>query len=93
MRHSIPERQGRAFRLRRLFQAPREAVFDAWTNAEVLREWWAAMPTMSPGEIEVDLREGGRYRMAMVADDGQVHTVTGEYTEVRPPERLVYTWT
>jgi len=80
-------------RLQRRINAPRERVFDAWTNPDVLRTWWAAMPTMKPGDIEVDLREGGRYRMSMVTDTGEVHTVTGEYTEVRRPERLVYTWT
>jgi uncharacterized protein YndB with AHSA1/START domain len=80
-------------RVQRHFAAPRERVFDAWTDADVLRDWWAAMPTMSPGEIEIDLREGGRYRMQMRADDGQVHTVAGEYREVRRPERLAYTWT
>ena len=80
-------------RLQRRFDAPRELVFDAWTNEDVLRDWWAAMPTMSPGEIEVDLREGGRYRMEMRADNGEVHTVVGEYREVRRPERVAYTWT
>jgi len=85
--------QGTVVRVQRRFEAPRERVFDAWTNPDVLREWWAAMPTMSPGEIDVDLREGGRYRMQMVADTGDVHTVVGEYKEVRRPERLAYTWT
>ena len=80
-------------RVQRRFDAPRERVFDAWTNEEVLRDWWAAMPTMSPGEIEVDLRPGGRYRMQMVTDTGEVHTVVGEYTEVDRPARLAYTWT
>jgi uncharacterized protein YndB with AHSA1/START domain len=51
------------------------------------------MPTMSPGEIDVDLREGGRYRMQMRTDTGEVHTVVGEYREVRKPERIAYTWT
>lgn len=85
--------QETVLRLQRRFDAPRERVFDAWTNPEVLREWWSAMPTMTPGEIEVDLREGGRYRMSMHADTGEVHTVVGEYTELRPPERIAYTWT
>ena len=80
-------------RVQRRFAAPRERVFDAWTNEDVLRDWWSAMPTMSPGEIEVDLREGGRYRMEMVTDEGEVHAVVGEYREVRRPERVAYTWT
>jgi uncharacterized protein YndB with AHSA1/START domain len=80
-------------RLQRRFDAPRERVFDAWTDPDVLREWWSAMPAMSPGEIDVDLREGGRYRMQMRTDTGEVHTVVGEYKEVRRPERIAYTWT
>jgi uncharacterized protein YndB with AHSA1/START domain len=80
--------------LSRRFDASRERVFDAWTNPEVLRRWWAAAPAWEPGEAEVDLREGGRYRLSMKnTDDGAVHTVVGEYTEVRRPERLAYTWT
>ena len=47
------------------FAAPRERVFDAWTNPEVLREWWAAAANMEPGDAQVDLREGGRYRLSM----------------------------
>ncbi len=86
--------QEAVLRLQRRFDAPRERVFDAWTNPEVLREWWAAAPTMSPGDAEVDLREGGRYRLSMRDDEsGEVHTLVGEYTEIRPPERLAYTWT
>jgi uncharacterized protein YndB with AHSA1/START domain len=80
-------------RLSRRFEAPRERVFDAWTNPDVLREWWAAVPTWEPGDAEVDLRPGGRYRLSMTnTDDGATHTVVGEYTEVRRPERLAYTW-
>lgn len=85
-------RDGTVVRVQRRFAASPERVFDAWTNADVLRDWWSAMPTMSPGTIDVDLREGGRYRMEMVADDGAVHTAVGEYREIRRPERVVYTW-
>jgi uncharacterized protein YndB with AHSA1/START domain len=74
------------------FAAPREDVFDAWTNPEVLRRWWAAAPTWETPLAEVDTREGGSYRLSMRTDAGEVHTVGGEFTEVRPPERLAYTW-
>lgn len=85
-------RDGTAVQVQRRFAAPPERVFDAWTNADVLRDWWSAMPNMSPGTIDVDLREGGRYRMEMVADDGAVHTAVGEYREIHRPERIVCTW-
>ena len=81
-------------RLERRFAAPRDAVFDAWTNPDVLREWWAAQPTWDTPTADVDLREGGRYRLAMRdPDSGETHTLVGEYREIRRPERLVYTWT
>jgi uncharacterized protein YndB with AHSA1/START domain len=64
--------QETVLRLERRFDAPRDRVFDAWTNPDVLREWWSAMPSMSPGEIDVDLREGGRYRMEMRTGTGDV---------------------
>jgi uncharacterized protein YndB with AHSA1/START domain len=81
-----------ALRLERTFDAPREDVFDAWTNPEVLRRWWAGGPDWDTPSAEVDLREGGRYRLAMRNPEGDVHVVGGEYREIRRPERLVYTW-
>jgi uncharacterized protein YndB with AHSA1/START domain len=74
------------------FAAPRERVFDAWIDPEVLKRWWAAAPTWDTPLTEVDAREGGIYRLSMRTDTGDVHTVHGEFTEVRPPERLAYTW-
>lgn len=80
-------------RLERRFDAPPEAVFDAWTNPEVLRRWWAAGPDWDTPAAEVDLRPGGGYRLSMRnPETGDVHTVAGEYREVRRPEHLTYTW-
>jgi uncharacterized protein YndB with AHSA1/START domain len=80
-------------RMERRFEAPPEAVFDAWTNPEVLRRWWAAAPGWETPAAEVDLRAGGRYRLTMRDPAaGAEHTVGGEYVEVRRPERLTYTW-
>jgi uncharacterized protein YndB with AHSA1/START domain len=82
-----------ALELSHRFAAPREKVFDAWTNPEVLKQWWSAGETWETPLAEADARAGGRYRLSMRTDSGEVHTVFGEYREVRPPERLVYTWT
>jgi uncharacterized protein YndB with AHSA1/START domain len=81
-----------ALELSHRFKAPRERVFDAWTNPDVLRTWWAAGEAWSTPRADVDLRPGGRYRLSMQTDTGEIHTVGGEYREVQPPERLVYTW-
>lgn len=80
-------------RLERTFDAPAEDVFDAWTNPEVLRRWWAADPRWRTPVAEVDLRVGGAYRLSMEDPDaGTFHAVRGEYREVHRPERLVYSW-
>jgi uncharacterized protein YndB with AHSA1/START domain len=78
-------------RLERRFAASPDAVFDAWTNPEVLRRWWAAQPTWTSPGCELDLRVGGEYTLRMRADDGTIHAVAGEFREVERPERLVYT--
>ncbi len=80
-------------RLERTIEASPEEAFDAWTNPEVLRRWWAADPTWVTPIAEVDLRVGGRYRLSMEDPvSGTTHTVVGEYREVQRPERLVYSW-
>jgi uncharacterized protein YndB with AHSA1/START domain len=81
-----------ALELTHRFAAPRDEVFDAWTNPDVLRKWWSAADTWSTPLAEVDARPGGRYRLSMKTDEGEIHTVAGEYHEVDRPERLVYTW-
>jgi len=86
--------QSEQLRLERTFAAPREEVFRAWTQPEVLRRWWAAAPDWEGTRAEVDVRVGGRYRLSMRdPQSGDEHTVGGEYVEIDPPARLVYTWT
>ena len=80
-------------RLERTFDASPEQVFDAWTNPKVLKRWWAPGPDWESPLVEVDLRVGGRYRLATRnPESGQVHTVAGEYTEIDRPNRLSYSW-
>ena len=78
--------------LRRTFHAPREKVFRAWTDPEELKKWWGPEGYATPS-AEVDLRVGGKYRLGMrKLPDGEIFYLSGIYREVRPPERLVYTW-
>jgi uncharacterized protein YndB with AHSA1/START domain len=74
----------------RAFDAPRSLVWKAWTTPELVRRWWHA----KRGEMtvaEIDLREGGRWRYAMVTPDGMEVAFHGVYREVVPEERLVST--
>lgn len=77
----------------RTINAPRERVFGAWTNPEILMKWWGAGPDYHAGWVEVDLRVGGRYRLTMVHTEKEVtHAVAGEYQEIDRPHKLVHTW-
>lgn len=75
-----------------VYAVPRRRVFEAWTEEERVREWWAPEGFTDP-EIEIDLREGGAFRFAMKNADGEPVVAVGRFLEVTPPERLVYTWT
>lgn len=79
--------------LKRTFPAPRLRVFEAWTNPEVMKSWFCPGEDYSTPLAEVDLRVGGRYRVAMKSHArNTVHTATGVYREIKSPERLVFTW-
>jgi uncharacterized protein YndB with AHSA1/START domain len=71
---------------RRVAASP-ERVFAAWTDVEQLAAWW--WPQLAGTTYDVDARPGGRYRIQSPAIGA---TVTGVYTEVDPPRRLVFTW-
>ncbi len=83
--------QPTALSLNRFIRAPREKVFAAWTDPELLRQWWGPGPVSCP-EAHVDLREGGAYRLANLEVDGSITWITGRFERVRPPEELAYTW-
>lgn len=78
--------------IERTFAAAQARVFEAWTSPEVLRRWWGAGPDWTSPAVEIDLRPGGRYRLSMQDPSGLVRSVGGEYVEIDPPRRLVYTW-
>jgi uncharacterized protein YndB with AHSA1/START domain len=81
-----------AFEIRRRFRSPRETVFRAWTQPEALRRWWFPIG-WAPEAIELDLRVGGAYCIGMRPDViGARVSVRGRFLEVRPPERLRFTW-
>ena len=77
----------------RVIAAPRELVFRAWTEPERLQKWWGVQADYTTPIAEVDLRVGGKYRLGMRAPDNEhPFVVGGTYREVRPMEKLVYTW-
>lgn len=77
--------------LTRTLNAPIELVFEAWTDPKHLVHWWGPTDFTLP-HCEQDFRVGGKYRFCMRAPDGSDHWVRGEYTYIKPPSRLVFTW-
>ncbi len=89
----MPQAVGDYVRLTRLIRAPRQTVYDAWLDPEIRKRWWCASPEMKPGVCTIDPNPGGKYRVGMIAPDGKEHIVVGEFIELQPPDKLVFTWT
>jgi uncharacterized protein YndB with AHSA1/START domain len=75
----------------REFDAPLELVFDVLTKPEHVRNWFAPF-TCVVTECSIDLRVGGDYHIAFVAEDGTLCSFRGTYLEIEPPTRTVATW-
>jgi uncharacterized protein YndB with AHSA1/START domain len=75
----------------RVFDAPRDIVFGAWTDSKQAAQWWGpqGFTTIS---CEMDVRPGGVYRACMRSPEGVRHCRRGIYREVAAPERLVFTY-
>ena len=82
--------QNLTVRLTREFKAPIEKVFQAWTDPKILTQW------VGPKEVqttaaEVDLKVGGKYQFTLKLPDGNISNHYGEYREIDPPKKLVFT--
>jgi uncharacterized protein YndB with AHSA1/START domain len=76
--------------VRRLPAVP-DKVFKAWTDQRELAQWMGP-GDMTISDVEVDAREGGRYRITMRSKESKEFTAVGQYCEVKPAERIVMTW-
>lgn len=74
----------------RTFDAPRAAVWDAWTKPERMKRWWGPKGFTAP-VINIDLRVGGEYLSCMRSPEGKDFWSTGVYKEIVPQESIVYT--
>ncbi len=77
--------------MERLIPAPPERVFEYWTEPELVAKWFG------PGDFDVpssqlDLRPGGKWRTTIRSPEGKLRSVSGVYSAIEPPRRLVFTW-
>lgn len=76
--------------LERMLDAPRELVWRAWSDPELVKRWWAPRPYQTP-ECEMDLRPGGAFYTRMTGPDGFDVSGTGCFLEVVPAEKVIWT--
>ncbi len=75
----------------RVFDAPRDLVFEAHTSCEHLRRWWGPRK-YEIASCDVDFRPGGAWRIVHRGADGQEFGFSGEFREISRPERIVWTF-
>jgi uncharacterized protein YndB with AHSA1/START domain len=80
----------REVRLTRVFDAPIELVWMAWTDPRHMAQWWGPKSFTNP-VCELDVRPGGAIRIDMRAPNGTIYPMTGTFKEIVPRERLVFT--
>ena len=89
-----------AIRVRRTFAAPIEKAFQAWIDPKKMTHWFARGPHMKqPAKVIIaEAQTGGRYMVEVECPpdehegDTKVFRIQGTYREIRPPEKLVFTW-
>lgn len=90
MTEASGSKAGAEVNLTRIFVAPRELVWRAWTEPEHLMKWWGPAKFTSPA-AKIDFRVGGTFLFCMRSANGQDFWNTGVYQEIVPLERIIYT--
>lgn len=91
---AAPTTEEPGFTIVREFAAPRDRVWEAWTNPDVMARWFHPETLVTPREsVTVDLRVGGLYTYSMRIDEtGQEFPTAGKYLVIEKPHRLDFTW-
>jgi len=77
--------------LSRVFDAPRETLFQAWTTPRQVAAWWGPLGYVTT-HCDMDIRPGGAFRVCMRSPEGVDHWKLGRYQDIVPPERIVFTF-
>jgi uncharacterized protein YndB with AHSA1/START domain len=77
--------------IKRLINAPRDRVYAAWTDPAELRQWFGPESVQTHNLI-AESRVGGRFRWDLSNSEGEKMTVRGEYLELQPGKKIVFTW-
>ena len=80
-----------ALEVKRLIKAPRDRVYAAWTDPAQLKQWFGP-ENVQTHDLVADVRVGGKYRWDITNAEGEKMTVRGEYRELQPGRKIVFTW-
>src|ERR1700735_2132902 len=78
--------------VRRMFVAPREKVFEAWTQREKLEKWMCRFPRHEVRYMTADARTGGTNVVEVKNPQGETFKQTITFRDIEPPKKLVFTW-
>jgi uncharacterized protein YndB with AHSA1/START domain len=77
--------------IRRVIKAPRDRVYAAWTDPEQLRQWFGP-DNVRTRDLVAETRVGGKFRWDLTNSEGEEMTVEGEYHDLQPGRKIVFTW-
>ena len=77
--------------IKRLIKAPRDRVYAAWTDPTQLKQWFGPEKVQTR-ELVADARVGGKFRWDLTNSEGENMTCRGEYRELQPGKKIVFTW-
>jgi uncharacterized protein YndB with AHSA1/START domain len=77
--------------IKRFINAPRARVYAAWTDPAQLKEWWGP-ESVRTRNFAADVRVGGKYRWDLINQEDEEMSVFGEYRELVPEKKIVFTW-
>jgi uncharacterized protein YndB with AHSA1/START domain len=80
-----------SLQIKRLIKAPRDRVYAAWTDPAQLKQWFGP-ESVETQDLIADARAGGKFRWDLRNADGEKMTALGEYLELQPGRKIVFTW-
>jgi uncharacterized protein YndB with AHSA1/START domain len=91
MQNRMKTEQNLRLEIKRLIKAPRDRVYAAWTDPAQLKQWFGP-ENVQTRELVADARVGGEFRWDLTNSEGEEMTMRGEYRELQPGKKIVFTW-
>jgi uncharacterized protein YndB with AHSA1/START domain len=87
----MAEAEKLSLEIKRFIRAPRDRVYAAWTDPAQLKKWFGPEKVQTRNLV-ADVRVGGQFRWDLTDPEGKEVTISGEYCEVEPGKKIVFTW-